>query len=137
MIAKYKTRIGNIWLEEAVSTQAEAFAFIASCQELFDYHPCGLCKSGDVIFQHMVIDENEYHKWKCLKCGATLDMGHKKSPKGDMWPKIKEGWTKWEQREDPSVGDKVQRDTTRIGQQRVLDVTKNTHQPVPDSETPF
>lgn len=84
--------------------EKEVFRELASIQEIFGEHKCGMCGSTNLRFVTRVVDDNEYFELRCRDCGAILAFGqHKKG--GTLFPKRKDkdgnrlpnnGWHKWD-----------------------------------------
>jgi hypothetical protein len=70
------------------ASDTDAFAQLASIDELFQDEACGLCKSKNVHFAHRVSGKFPYCERKCLGCGARLAFG-KTEDGGRLFPKRK------------------------------------------------
>ena len=104
----YTTASGRIIFEGEAQGVKAAFDILATLQELFEEPDCGCCKSKAIAANRRDIDNGCYYSWRCLDCGAQLDIGQKKDGKG-MWAKRQDhpetrGWYVWSGREDRDEG---------------------------------
>lgn len=95
----------GVWLEEEVSTEAEAFKMLSRMREVFHHPKCGKCGCTDVAYVcRKDSDDNDWLEVVCQNhnCRAKLIFGQTKKG-GQIYPK-----TRWdnlsekqqEQRED-------------------------------------
>lgn len=102
MKVKYKVN-NNLEFELEGSGQKEVFKELATIQEIFGEHCCGLCQKSNLKFVVRNVEGNDYYELRCNDCGGTLSFGqHKKG--GTLFPKRKDdennwlpnkGWYKW------------------------------------------
>ena len=88
MKVNYKVN-DNLTFEIEGEGEKEIFRELASIQEIFGEHKCGMCGSTNLRFVSRVVDDNEYFELRCKDCGAILAFGqHKKG--GTLFPKRKD-----------------------------------------------
>jgi hypothetical protein len=100
----YKSKNGRVGVELDASSPKEAWAEIATFQEIFEETNCGKCDSGEVKFVVRSVKDDDYYELRCLKCGAKLAFGQHKNGK-TLFPSRKDssgeylptnGWVKWD-----------------------------------------
>ena len=94
-------------------TQKDAWAALASAEEVFGEQQCGKCKSKSLRHIRRVNGKHTYYELVCLKCRARLAMGVHDNDEGTLFPKRKDndsgdvtdephgwlpdnGWLKWD-----------------------------------------
>ena len=105
---RYKTVNDRLTFEFTCESAKQAFAGVASLQELFEETACGDCGSADVVATSREHDGNVFYGLQCRKCGAQLDIGQKKDGRNlfirrrDQDGNVRgtNGWYHWERQRD-------------------------------------
>jgi hypothetical protein len=94
-------------------TQKDAWAALASAEEVFGETACGKCKSKFLRHLKRINGKHTYYELLCLGCGARLAMGVHDNDSGTLFPRRKDndtgdvtgephgwlpdrGWLKWD-----------------------------------------
>lgn len=89
MLANFKVS-PKLTVQIDAETASELHASLAEVQEVFSYDKCGKCQDPDIRYTHRLDDEeNHYYEIKCQKCGARLQLGSLKKPKGGLFAKVR------------------------------------------------
>ena len=100
---KISHNIGRTTVELESDTVKDAFAQLATFQEVFGEDKCGKCGSDNLRFVVRENDGNSYYEIRCQECGAKLSFGANKVG-GGLFPRRKDaegdwlsdrGWQKW------------------------------------------
>lgn len=94
MNVQYKTENGRIVISGQPKNVKDAFKMIASVQEVFEEHVCGLCGSS-TRFECRTFDGNTYYNLRCTNdsCRAQLDFGQHKEGGTLFVKRTKDGHT--------------------------------------------
>jgi hypothetical protein len=96
----------NLTIEVEAEEQKDAFAQIASANEVFRDRKCGLCgKTSTRLNYRLAQGKHKYYEIVCNSCGAQFGLGiHQEG--GTLFPQYKDndtgeklpnhGWSKWE-----------------------------------------
>ncbi len=95
MIARYRTKNGQITFELNGQDAKDVFRQLASVQEVFDVeHKCGMCNSQDIRFLARKVDKFDFYELECRECRARFAFGQSLD-KVSLFPKRKDEDGKW------------------------------------------
>lgn len=101
--------VGRAIVEGEGEGVKECFDQLAGAAEIFGIQQCGCCDSREVVPETRENKGFTFRAFKCLSCGASIDLGTRRSD-GQLFPKFraegtKNGWKKWQSSNPASDSD--------------------------------
>ena len=80
----------NVWIEETVDKEVDAFKALSRITEVFQFNHCGACNKKNIKFVcRKDKDDNDWLEIVCQDCRAKLIFGQTKGKGGEIYPKTR------------------------------------------------